>query len=245
MPRLKTVLRHPRVQSALCALIAFYIRLVHATGRWRIEGAEEANRLWDEGKPFILAFWHGRLLMMPYCWQRETPIRVLISHHADGRLISETIRRFGLGSIAGSTSRGGSTAFRAMLKSLRDGVSIGFTPDGPRGPRMRASEGVIQAARLSGAPILPCTYAVHGRKVLDSWDRFILALPFSRGVIRWGAPIAVARDAGPDEIEAARRLLEERMNALCDRADRDCGVSPIAPAAHGTSNKRDSAGARA
>lgn len=245
MPRLKDILRRPAVQRLLCALIAGYIRLVHGTGRWRVENGAEPARLWDAGRPFILAFWHGRLLMMPYCWRRGTPIRTLISRHPDGRLIAETMRHFDLGSIAGSSSRGGSTAFRAALKSLRDGVSVGFTPDGPRGPRMRASDGVIHAARLSGAPILPCTYAASRRRVLGSWDRFVLALPFARGIVLWGEPIAIARDAGPDEVEAARRLLEARLNDLCARADEACGVTPIAPAALGASSKRDAAGVRA
>lgn len=245
MARLKDILRRPAVQNLFCALTAAYIRFAHATSRWDVVGAEAAERHWDDGTPFILAFWHGRLLMMPYCWRRGAPLKTLISHHADGRLIAETIRRFGLDSIAGSTSRGGGTAFRALMRELREGRCAGFTPDGPRGPRMRASLGTVQAAKLSGAPIIPCTYAVSRRIVLNSWDRFVLALPFSRGVIMWGAPIMVPRDADDAALERARQRLEDEMIALCRRADATCGVSPIEPAALGATNKRDAEGARA
>jgi lysophospholipid acyltransferase (LPLAT)-like uncharacterized protein len=230
MKGLKRLLRRDGIRAALCAVLAAYIRLVHATSRWRIEGGEIPARFWDEGKPFILAFWHGRLLMMPYCWRQGTPIRVLISQHPDGRFIAQTIRHFGLDAVAGSSSRGGAAAMRAILKSLQENVSVGFTPDGPRGPRMRASAGVVQAARLAGAPILPCAFASRRRRVLGSWDRFILALPFTRGVFIWDQPITVARDAGDEEIEAARRQVEERLNAITETADRLLGAEPVAPA---------------
>ena len=65
------------------------------------------------------------------------------------------------------------------------------------------------------------------RRVLGSWDRFILALPFSRGVYVWGAPIAVSRREAGD---ATQQRLEERLNAVTAEADRLVGVSAIEPA---------------
>ena len=231
MARLKTFLRRPMIQGVICAIAAGYIRLVRATSRLQIVGGEHPQRLWDTGTPFILGFWHGRLLMMPYSWPRPLPMRVLISQHIDGRLISGTLKLFGIDNIAGSSSRGGAAALVAIVKSLkRDGVSVAISPDGPRGPRMRASLGIIQAARLSGAPILPCMYATSRRKVLGSWDRFILSLPFARSVFVWGEPMLIPRDADEAKIESLRGELEARMNAIADRADALCGVEKIAPA---------------
>lgn len=226
----KQLLRREWVRAMLCSVLAAYIRLVHRTGRWQIQGGDIPARFWDEGRPFILAFWHGRLMMMPYCWRRGVAIRMLISQHADGQFISHTIRHFGLDTVAGSSSRGGSAAMRALLKSLQSGISVGFTPDGPRGPRMRASAGVVQAARLAGVPILPCAFAAGRRHVLGSWDRFILALPFTRGVFIWDKPINLARDASESEIEAARQLVEDRLNAITAEADRLVGSEPVMPA---------------
>lgn len=227
---LKAILRRDWIKAALCTVLAGYIRFVHATSRWELRGGEIPARLWNSDQPFILAFWHGRLLMMPYCWRRGVPIGMLISQHPDGQFISHTIRHFGLDTIIGSTSRGGAAAMRAILKSLNAGVSVGFTPDGPRGPRMRASAGIVQAARLTGVPILPCTFAARRRRVLRSWDRFILALPFSRGVFIWGEPITVERRASDDAVEEARQLVEDRLNAITAEADRLAGVDPIEPA---------------
>lgn len=231
MARLKTFLRRPAIQGVICAIAAGYIRLVRATSRLQIVGAEHPQRLWDAGTPFILGFWHGRLLMMPYSWPRPLPMRVLISQHIDGRLISGTLQHFAIDNIAGSSNRGGAAALAAIVRSLkRDGVSVAISPDGPRGPRMRASLGIIQAARLSGAPILPCMYATSRRKVLGSWDRFILSLPFGRSVFVWGEPLHVPREADDAEIESLRGELERRMNAAADQADALCGVETIAPA---------------
>jgi lysophospholipid acyltransferase (LPLAT)-like uncharacterized protein len=213
----------------LCWLGAGYIRLVHATSRWRAVGTEAPARFWDEGEGFILAFWHGRGRMMPYCWKKGTPMSMLISQHRDGELIAKTIRHFGLGTIRGSTKRGGGAALRQMVKALASNACVGITPDGPRGPRMRANLGAITVARLSGRPILPVSYSLSRRRVLSSWDRFVIALPFARGVYVWGEPLHVPREADEAAQEEARRTLEERLNRLTDEADRLVGQSVIEP----------------
>ena len=229
MSTARRIARAEWTRHLLCWLIAQAIRLVHATSRWQAIGGEIPKPFWDEGKPFILAFWHGRLMMAPMAWRRGASMNMLISGHSDGRIIADAIEHFGLGSIKGSKSKGGTAALRAMLRALGDGENIGVTPDGPRGPAMRASPGIVAAARMTGAPILPLTYATSHRHVLGTWDRFHIALPFSRGVFIWGEPIRVARDADAAAQEAARLLLEERLNALTAEADRLCGRAPVEP----------------
>jgi hypothetical protein len=88
---------------------------------------------------------------------------------------------------------------------------------------------VVYAARLAGVPIIPCSYGVTRRRVLGSWDRFVLALPFARGVFLWGDPIEVARDSDAAAIERARLMVEERLNELGNRVDAICGTEPIEP----------------
>jgi lysophospholipid acyltransferase (LPLAT)-like uncharacterized protein len=210
---------------------AWYIRLVDRTTRWSVERPPETRKLEAEGQPAIVCFWHGRLLMMGSAWQRAPrSFQMLISSHRDGALISRTIAHLGFATLAGSPKRGGMAALRSMQRLLAEGVSVGVTPDGPRGPRMRAKPGAIKAAQWSGAPLLPVTYAVSRRRMLDSWDRFCLALPFSRGVILWGAPIAVPRHVDAAELERLRRRLEDRLNDLTAEADRRCGHPATEPA---------------
>jgi lysophospholipid acyltransferase (LPLAT)-like uncharacterized protein len=207
----------------MCWLISIYIRIVYATSRWTIEGAEIPRRFHESGKPFILAFWHGRLLMMPMAWRRDVAIHMLISGHRDGRIIADAVRHFGIASIAGSSSRGGLTALRLMVKTLKGGECVGITPDGPRGPAMRASHGIVAAARLAQVPIIPISYATRRHRVMRSWDRFHLAFPFTSGVHLWGAPIEVPAGADEATLERYRTLVEDQLNALGREADRRMG----------------------
>lgn len=223
----KRLMQSDAAQAAACWVGALYIRLVRATGGWTIVGEEIPESFRRDGKPFILAFWHGRLMMMPYCWRRTDLVKMLISSHRDGRLISSTVGHFGIESVVGSSSKGGAQAMRNLLRLLRDGGIVGITPDGPRGPRMRVGEGTIAIARLSGAPIVPATFAASRRRVLGSWDRFVLALPFTRGTFLWGEPIHVPRDADAAISERCRLALERAMNELTARADAMYGQAPI------------------
>jgi len=117
-----------------------------------------------------------------------------------------------------------------MLRLLGRGEYAGITPDGPRGPRMRAGDGIIALARLSGAPVIPVSYATVFRIHARSWDRFLIALPFSRGVFIWGEPINVPRDADAQMIEHVRRSIEDSLNRITAEADVMCGHAPVEPA---------------
>ena len=217
--------RSEGLRRLLCWVIQLYIRFVYRTNRWSVEGGDIPVRLRQQGRPFILAFWHGRLLMIPMAWQRLAPMHMLISSHRDGRIIADAVTYFGVNSIAGSTRRGGMTALRIMLKQLAAGDCVGITPDGPRGPAMHASTGIVNAARLARVPIVPVTFATSGRWVLSTWDRFHLALPFGRGVFVWGEPIEVEPELDEAGVEHARLLVENRMNEMAEHADRRVGRS--------------------
>jgi lysophospholipid acyltransferase (LPLAT)-like uncharacterized protein len=203
-----------------------YIRIVYATNRWTVEGGEVPRRLRESGNSFILAFWHGRLMMIPMAWQRLAPMHMLISAHRDGRIIADAVTYFGVHSIPGSSRRGGTAALRMMLKQLAAGECVGITPDGPRGPAMHASAGIVNVARLGRVPIVPIVFATSRRRVLRTWDRFQLALPFGRGVFLWGEPIEIAAELDPAGLERARLLVERRMNEMAREADRRVGHGP-------------------
>jgi lysophospholipid acyltransferase (LPLAT)-like uncharacterized protein len=227
----RRLLRNARLRHVACWAIQCYIRFVFLTTRWSVEGAEWPRRLRAEGRPFILAFWHGRLLMIPMAWQRLAPMHMLISAHPDGRIIADAVTYFGVGAIAGSTSRGGSAALRKMLKRLKERDCVGITPDGPRGPAMAASVGIVDVARLARVPILPITYATSRRRLLATWDRFHLPWPFGRGVFLWGEPIEIAAELDEAGRERARRLVETRMVAMVGEADRRVGHRSSPPLA--------------
>ena len=222
--------------ALVSALAALYIRLVLATSRIDVIGQDIPERFWQKGEPFILAFWHGQMLMMVRSWQTTRPIRMLISQNHDGEVIARAIGSFGIGTVRGSSDKngkdkGGRAAIRLMLKTLKAGDCVGFTPDGPKGPRFVAKEGVAVVARMSGAPVIPVVAASSRRKVVGSWDRFVVNLPFSRAVILWGEPIHVPRDADAAGVEAGRFQVEEALNRLSADACARVGMTPVEAAA--------------
>lgn len=219
-----------------CWVLAQYIWIAWRTGRWEIRNAGHAERLWREGKPFIISFWHGRMLILPAMWPTTSKIQMLISMHRDGELIARAIGYFGHGTVRGSAAkpgsnkdRGGAAALRGMLKTLKANGYVGITPDGPRGPRMRATDGIVTVARVSGVPIMPCSFSAKSRVVFNTWDRFVLPLPFTRGVIVWGEPIFVARDVEGAALEAARATIEAGLTAVTNQADEIMGVATVEP----------------
>jgi len=225
----RRALRSDWLRRRLCWLIHLYIRFVHWTSHWTVEGEAIPRGLRREGKPFILAFWHGRMLMIPLAWQQLAPMHMLISGHRDGRIIADAVRYFGIDSIAGSSTAGGTAALRAMVRHVRRGDCVGITPDGPNGPAMHATTGIVAAAKLARVPIIPITYATSRRRILATWDRFHLPFPWSRGVYLWGEAIAVPEALVEAAVERWRRSIEERMVAQTAEADRRVGCEATAP----------------
>lgn len=228
---MKSVIRHPAVQSALAWLLGSYIAFVIRTSRWELVGAEPALARIAAGQPLILAFWHERLPLITPMFRlasQQEPAaaklspRVLVSRHRDGRFIGDAVARFGYRMIYGSSRRGGAPALVEMIRALRGGDPVALTPDGPRGPRRQAAAGVAQLAALSGVVVVPVSGASTRHRLLPSWDRMMLPLPFGRAVIVAGAPIAVPRDGA----EAALPVITEALNAACAAADAACGIGP-------------------
>lgn len=181
-------------------------------------GREHPESCWGRGAPAIVAFWHGRLLMMPFAYPGQSGV-ILISEHRDGEYISRIAERLGFRVVRGSATRGGARGFRQLLQALQEGRNAVITPDGPKGPRGRAKSGVIELARLSGMPILPVAFGAWPRTILKSWDQFLVPHPFGRGVYVWGKPICVPADADKAAVEKFQMLLAERLDALVAEAD--------------------------
>jgi lysophospholipid acyltransferase (LPLAT)-like uncharacterized protein len=202
----------------------WYIRLLGATMRLEFRGRDVLERLRRERGAYILAFWHSRFVLMPFAYPGGRLV-VLSSEHRDSRLLAAVLRRFGLATAWGSSTAGGAAGMRQLLRHTREGHDVGFTPDGPRGPRRQAKAGVIAAARLAGLPIVPVAYSARPARRLRSWDRTLVPRPFARAVFLYGEPLDVPREASPGEQELWRRRLEAALDALTDAADDAVGLA--------------------
>ncbi len=230
---LRRLIRHPRTQGMLAALLAGYMALVYRTTRWTLLGHEHllAAMLTPAGQPqgAIFACWHERIGIMPAMLRlvrqeaaagrlpgfTERQVFALASGHRDGRLLAGVINRLGFHTVSGSTRRGGAAGALGLTRRLRQGHVVVLTPDGPRGPRRRAAPGVGLLAAMSGLALLPCAARTSRVLAFNSWDRFLLPLPFARGVVVVGAPLFLARDAA----ETALPGIEAALTAACATAD--------------------------
>jgi len=214
-------------RSFVCLLASLFIRSLYysskLTGRIHWHIAPDAEPYVRREAPCIISFWHGRLIFMPFVPSyKKRIINILISHHRDGLLISDTMKWFGLPTIFGSSSRGSHEALRSILRHTKAGETIAITPDGPRGPYQEVAPGVIWIARMTGLPIVPLTFSSTRRRHLRSWDRFLLPRYFGRIHIYAASPLLIPRDASDDAIERYRLDLESLMRAQTEQADREC-----------------------
>jgi lysophospholipid acyltransferase (LPLAT)-like uncharacterized protein len=231
----RTAIRSPLAGAVASGAIAFYIRLVKATSSETFIGRDDADALLAANKGFILAFWHARLLMgATIRREADRPVHMLISAHRDGEIIANAVKGFGVELIRGSAAdpkkpekdKSGAPAIAAMITALNAGGIVGMTPDGPRGPAEIAKTGAVKLAAFSGAPILPAAYSASRGPRLNTWDKFLLAAPFSRIAFAARPPIHVERHADGAALEAARSHLERELTAAAAIADEAVGRRP-------------------
>lgn len=195
---------------------------IRATMRIEERFADESFRHRYD-RPLIYVLWHGRLIMPMFAF-RDSGAYILVSEHRDGEIITSSLDAAGFNTVRGSTTRGGARALAGIIKLARGGHQCGFTPDGPRGPRWRFQPGAIYTAAKTGLPILPVTGSASRARYFNSWDRFQLPMPFSRGVMLAGKPYYVTGGIDPENIEYHRAQMERILTDLTREADRIVGA---------------------
>ena len=214
----------PTVPTRVRVAVALGTGVLAALARtWRIRevGRDGWRRLHAAGEPVVLALWHGQMLPM-LAHHRGQGAAVLISEHQDGEIIARVARTFGLRTVRGSTSRGGSRALLELVAELRRGGEVAVTPDGPRGPRHVFAPGALVAAHRSGAAVIALAAHVDRAWHLRSWDRFEIPKPFARITIAYSEPLRVGGGNAREAAAEAPRF-EHIMRDLADVARRAAG----------------------
>ena len=200
-------------------LIGGYLRLIRLTSRIVYDPADCWPRA-EADAPFIAASWHGQSNLAYFCTPHPERMGLLISNHPDGRMAAAMGRSFGFKTIDGSGASdrqshgtGGLSAFRNMLKALKDGTSLFLTADIPPIPGRDVAPGVIALARRSKRPVWAMATASSRRKILTRlWDKMQMNYPFSRIAFAVEGPLVMTDPAVSDEEYAAQ------LKALLDRA---------------------------
>jgi lysophospholipid acyltransferase (LPLAT)-like uncharacterized protein len=191
------------------------IHLIYLCSRKEIVVDPEVERMWEREESMIISLWHDQLLLMAKAYKHKA--QILISASRDGELIARAMAYMGQKAVRGSSSRGGSAAFKQLLRLAREPYDLVITPDGPRGPRHELKEGVVHLARLSGRAVVPMSMVCSSGHRFASWDRFLLPFPFGRLVFVYGHPVYFSKSESATEFQ---QRLSEAMDR-CEAQARD------------------------
>ena len=203
-------------------ILRVVVTAIGASLRWRIEDPSGLLSR-TPAEPVIFAFWHNRILMLPFLFKqhwskrKRDKVAVLVSASKDGAKLSAVLERFDLICVRGSSSRRGRQALVELTKLVKDGYDIGITPDGPRGPKYHVQDGAVALAQVTGAVLMPVSWSVERKFVFrKAWDNFQVPVPFTRAVLRLGEPITVPRETDEAGRENKRLELERVLQTLCE-----------------------------
>lgn len=197
------------------------LRVLNATYRWRYLNTEVFRNAIAEGG-VIIPFWHNRIIgacTSPF-WKPYNTV-VVVSQHTDGEIIAQIQGRFGHRAIRGSATRGGREALDEMVADVNRGAVVGITPDGPRGPKYVAKNGVAALAERSGRPVICFIIAARSRWKFSSWDNFELPKPFTECTLLFGRPILCHGD-----VKQTREKIEIEMKRMVEEAEALYGRGP-------------------
>jgi lysophospholipid acyltransferase (LPLAT)-like uncharacterized protein len=165
----------------------------------------------------IYVFWHEYILF-PLALRGNCNLAMLLSQHQDAELLSRVARHLGFEFVRGSTRRGGRAALRELLRRSRR-MHLAITPDGPRGPRRRLSQGPIYLSSKMQIPLVLMGLGYDRPWRFNSWDRFALPRPGSRarGVV--SPEVQIPADLDRAGIERYRIQVERLLNYLTGQAE--------------------------
>jgi hypothetical protein len=241
--RVRWVRRQPgyarRESAVLGVLVWLLLWVIHRTTRLELDGVGPLAERWREGEPTVIAFWHGRSIMLPFlipgrpgaAGQPRRPgdgsvaeTMIMNSTHRDGEIITQALERFGVTIARGSSTRGAVGGTLSLMRALARGSTVALIPDGPRGPVGQAKAGAVELAATTGAVLYPLAFSATRNRRMTGWDRMMLPLPGARVVCVAGTPLLFERGRlSKEQREAARLELEQRLREVTRRADRLCG----------------------
>ena len=209
------------IQYILGLITSIYIYLVKYTSKIHYENRIVPEQFWEKGDPFILAFWHSQLMMVSFSWSIDDKINILASGHSDGRFGAIVGRFFNLNNIPTSNNKQ-KLSLRPIFKLLKEKQYVGITPDGPRGPKEKVSEGIIKIAKKSNVPIVPLGFWSSKNLKLKSWDSFLVTLPFSTCSFVWDEPLIIPNNITDEKIEYFQNILQKKINISIQKAKNNC-----------------------
>jgi len=174
---------------------------------------ETIKKLENENKNYILAFWHGTMLL-PWYLHGDPKCVALISKSNDGDLLAKILKHWNYNVVRGSSSSDGDIALAIMIDFAKSDYSVTITPDGPRGPAHKFKAGAVITAKKSELPLILAGVGFQKKKLLSNWDKFEVPYFFSKSKIVYSEPIFVESNLSYEETSNIIINCENKLNEL-------------------------------
>lgn len=195
------------------ALLRFLVEALMRTLRIDTSRQSALDALIAGGKPFVVVFWHGSMLL-PWWTLRRRNAAALVSQSSDGELLARLLLAWGYTVVRGSSSRGSKEAMASMRSLVAEGHALCVTPDGPRGPRLEMKMGAVRVAQTMGVPLIGVAARYGSWRTLGSWDRFMIPWPLTRACLMTTAPMHIDPALEGEALEDRRLDIEKQLIAL-------------------------------
>lgn len=210
-------LKYTVLRSLGNLLLGGAVELLCRSLKTEIVNDEAVRSLSDKNKHYVLAFWHGTMLL-PWYQHKGKGLKALTSQSKDGELLARVLHKWGYQVVRGSSSRGGKVALGILVDLLKFEGPIAITPDGPRGPEYEFKPGAVIAAQRSNVPLVLLGVAYENKRQLRSWDKFQIPKAFSRVKLIYSDPIIIPENADRARVAEIIQECGNKLNALQSQA---------------------------
>ena len=172
---------------------------------------ENYRELLRQGMKPVFVMWHDQFLPCAYLHRNENVVAIT-SDSKDGDIVAYVFNRWKYNIVRGSTFKGGIKATLKAIKITKElKTTFAITVDGPIGPRHSVKSGAVFIAKKLDKVIIVATIKPKRFKKFNSWDRFILPLPFTKIDVYYSKPIYLSDSTSKESIENDRQKLEKIM----------------------------------
>lgn len=193
------------------------ISLLLKTLKINSRNREHFDALLKENKNFVLAFWHGSMLV-PWYINRGLRFSALVSRSKDGTLLERILCKWNYNVVRGSSNDGGSQALKTLLQEASSGRPVSITPDGPKGPYHKLKAGAVVVAKRAGIPLILLGVGFKKKRNLNSWDKFEVPGFFTSVNLFFSDPVCIDNQLSYEETTKLIELCEQKLNNLQEEA---------------------------
>jgi hypothetical protein len=194
-------------------VLSYAVDLLCKSLKVNFRNKEVINELERSNKNYVLAFWHGQMLLAWYC-HKDKNFTALISKSKDGDLLSKILKHWNYNVVRGSSSKGGDVALGVMVDYAKNGQSVAITPDGPIGDAHKMKAGAVVTAKKSNVPVVFVAIGYKKKWVLKSWDKFEVPKPFSEARVVYSEGFYIKSDLSFEDTSAIILKYEKLLNQL-------------------------------